>query len=294
MYKIPNMEDVYKNSTLVARYSASHAVTNNYKGRKLFILDHEMCSLSDKFDLENSYVALPTAGGVSSLATSFAYFIGGNPIVFIGHDFNIDNGVYCEGYRVNNDEDEINRIKEAGLVPDATNIGFNKIDYKEAKRFIETLILLALPDRKFISASETGASLAGADNMTLSEVAKVYFNSSFTVSVPKSPQYNDTTDILLSKLKRYLLNLQNEIRKFRRKIDHNNVSLDEKVIKIDTWFDKMSNLPGYKFFSSYFDISWQIADAKGGLNEKLQLLDLMQSTLSKSIAIIDEEINYKE
>lgn len=153
---------------LIAPTSTQHRVVADNSGKQFFVEETFFEYANRLLGIELPY--LDMGGSVATLCLSSAYYMGCNPIIFIGQDLamtgfkehvdgknvvlqNSEDITYVEGY-------------DGEMVP-------SKIDYILFTRWIEGFIQ-SHEDREYINATEGGARIKGTKQLTFNEVNEQY------------------------------------------------------------------------------------------------------------------------
>lgn len=159
-YKIP----------LVFFENTSYKAMNLYKGSKVLFSGNPVTSII----LEQNIDSLLAGGSVAHTCTSFAAYIGCNPITFIGQDFaytgekfHSDSSVFEKNNKVNNKMNTI-QVKDVfgNLVRTDRKLNTYRINMEE--------IIKSYSDKTFINSTEGGANMERTIVQPLSKTIQEY------------------------------------------------------------------------------------------------------------------------
>ncbi|SNV81573.1 motility associated factor glycosyltransferase family protein [Clostridium cochlearium] len=159
-YKIP----------LVFFENTSYKAMNLYKGSKVLFSGNPVTSII----LEQNIDSLLAGGSVAHTCTSFASYIGCNPITFIGQDFaytgeklHSDSSAFKEENKINSKIDFI-KVKDifGNLVKTDRNLNLYRMNMEE--------IIKKYSDKTFINSTEGGANMKGTIVQPLSKTIEEY------------------------------------------------------------------------------------------------------------------------
>lgn len=159
-YKIP----------LIFFESTSYKAMNLYKGPKILFSGNPITTIM----LEQNIDRLLAGGSVAHTCTSFASYIGCNPITFIGQDFaytgeklHSDSSVFEENNKVNDKIDTI-EVKDVfgNLVRTDRKLNIYRINMEG--------IIKSHKDKTFINSTEGGANMDGTVVQPLSKTIEEY------------------------------------------------------------------------------------------------------------------------
>ncbi|MEL5865100.1 motility associated factor glycosyltransferase family protein, partial [Clostridium cochlearium] len=159
-YKIP----------LVFFENTSYKAMNLYKGSKVLFSGNPVTSII----LEQNIDSLLAGGSVAHTCTSFAAYIGCNPITFIGQDFaytgeklHSDSSAFKEENKINSKIDFI-KVKDifGNLVKTDRNLNLYRMNMEE--------IIKKYSDKTFINSTEGGANMKGTIVQPLSKTIEEY------------------------------------------------------------------------------------------------------------------------
>ncbi|SQB35753.1 motility associated factor glycosyltransferase family protein [Clostridium cochlearium] len=159
-YKIP----------LVFLENTSYEAMNLYKGPRVLFSGNPLTSIILEYNVDG----LGAGGSVAHICTSFASYIGCNPITFIGQDFaytgeklHSDSSVFEENNNISKNLDTI-EVKDVfgNLVRTDRKLNIYRINMEE--------IIKNHKDKTFINSTEGGANMEGTKVQPLSKTIEEY------------------------------------------------------------------------------------------------------------------------
>jgi len=167
------------NIPLITTVVSNDQVVATNTGKKLFISTSEYTELI-KHLTNNTLGELPQGGSVANTCLSVAHYMGCDPIIFVGQDLAFTDGLKHAESSKNKSPNKSNVIPKGDLkVP---GIYGGEVDtswqlYTFIKWFEDFIEIH--PNRRYINATQGGASISGTDVMDLNEVINEYCQENY-------------------------------------------------------------------------------------------------------------------
>jgi hypothetical protein len=233
-------EYLSKDVVLLSTYDACHELVKNYPGPKMFAESQGNNYLSEVQPCLPDTDILRKSVSVTSTAIHFAIYSGCNPIIFVGQDCALspDDTRYVAGIdQFFNDTEQYFEVQGYGGVMLKT-----PPDLRDMLNYIQNLIQL-YPDVTFINATEGGAIIQGAPNMSLDSARQQYFNNGGLTVDGNMPVgiKKDCKELLvaLGKIKEDALNLKS--------------SIDESTAEFRQFAEDLAQNKGYRLIKPVID-----------------------------------------
>jgi len=264
-----------------------HRISQECTGQRMyFLVNFGAKSTEDLKRLTLIQTVLPAMASVATTALFFALHAGCNPIIFVGLDL-----CYTDG-RPRIDSDAAPEASCTLETLDGRRVLSNPA-LKEAFDFFSDFVP-TIKDRKIVNATEGGAGIRGAEQVSLAEASARYLER--TIMIPDSvaiklPSARWKTE--LKALHGSFSAMYIKAAGFRRKmLAHRGAGKDKAAIntKITEWFDSLRTMPGYGYLANYLDWAYYRADTSDDLDLRLEFLSKTEQMLQQQIGQIEEVI----